>query len=91
MNRKRGRLEIIHAILSAIKENGKYAKPTHILYKSNLSHKMFMEYLAELLKSNFIEEVMEGGKRKYSLTVKGYKYLEDYGKIRSFLESYGLE
>lgn len=91
MRRKRESLEIIHDILKAIQEKGDYVKPTHILYKSNLSHQMLTDYLKDLIKKGFIiEEPVEKGK-KYSLTTKGYNYLKDYSVINSFIESYGLQ
>ncbi len=92
MNKKRDRLEIIHSILKSIQEKGPLLKPTHILYKSNLSHQMLTEYLGELIKGKFVkEETDKEGKKCYSLEEKGFNYLKDYDKIRSFLESYGLD
>ncbi|MBW2971142.1 hypothetical protein KY320_03205 [Candidatus Woesearchaeota archaeon] len=91
MSRKRDRLEIIHDILEAIREKRGNIKPTHILYKSNLSHQMLSDYLEELIKKKFIvEHVDKRRKRSYELTDKGYKYLEDYRVIRGFVDSYGL-
>jgi predicted transcriptional regulator len=49
MNKKRDRLQVIYDILKVIKEKNGRIKPTHILYKSNLSHQMMDEYLRELL------------------------------------------
>ncbi|MBR9699383.1 winged helix DNA-binding protein [Candidatus Woesearchaeota archaeon] len=91
MNKKRDRLQIIHDILLAIREKGSQVKPTHILYKSNLSHQMLMEYLQELIAKGFIiEEGDKKGKKVYSLTDKGYDYLRDYTVIKGFVDSYGL-
>jgi predicted transcriptional regulator len=92
MIRKRERLEIIHDILVAIKDKRETAKPTHILYKSNLSHQMLTEYMNELIGKEFIaEKVSKDGKKTYSLKQKGFDYLKDYESIRSFMESYGLD
>lgn len=92
MSRKRDRIEIIHDILNAIREKGDKIKPTHILYKSNLSHKMLTEYMNELIEKSFIEENEDKkGRKTYSLTDKGFNYLSDYNSIRSFMESYGLD
>ena len=90
MSRKRERTIIIHDILSAIRDK-KEAKPTHILYKSNLSHQMLTEYLTELISKKFVLEKEEKGKKTYSLTDKGFNYLEDFSVIKAFMESYGLE
>ncbi len=91
MNKKRDKLEIIHSILKTLQEKGEHTKPTHILYKSNLSHQMLTEYLTELIKGKFIEEITTNDRKKhYRLTEKGFSYLKDYDSIKAFLESYGL-
>ena len=92
MARKRDRLEIIHDILLVIREHRGVVRPTHILYKSNLSHPMLTEYLAELLEKSFITEASDKeGKKSYLLTEKGLNYLRDYSVIRGFVDSYGLD
>jgi predicted transcriptional regulator len=97
MNRKRNRLEIIRDILKVIKEKSGRIKPTHILYKSNLSHNMMDYYLKELIGKEFIvEEVLNQGKgrsrgRTYSITKKGVTFLEKYRLIAEFTESFGLD
>jgi predicted transcriptional regulator len=92
MTKKRDRLEIIHDILRTIRDKGNEVKPTHILYKSNLSHQMMTAYLDELIEKRFvIEKIDKKKKKKYSLTETGFSYLNDYHKIKSFVDSYGLE
>ena len=91
MNKKRESFEIVYDILKALQEKGGRLKPTHILYKSNLSHQMLTEYLAELIKKNLVFEENNKGKKMYSLTAKGYSFLKDFYVIRKFIESYGLE
>ncbi|MFT4343774.1 MAG: winged helix-turn-helix domain-containing protein, partial [Candidatus Woesearchaeota archaeon] len=56
MSKKRNRLEVIYDILVAIRNKNGRIKPTHILYKSNLSHKMMNEYLSDLIEKGFVEE-----------------------------------
>ena len=92
MSRKRERITIIHDILKVIQERRGNVKPTHILYRSNLSSQMLKEYLIDLIEKGFIEEKKDKkGNKTYSLTEKGFKYLEDFNVIRSFIESYGLD
>jgi len=88
--KKRDRLTIIHDILQVIMQKPK-AKPTHILYKSNLSHQMLTEYINELIEKGFITEKKEKNTKSYTLTDKGYNFISDYSKIKSFIESYGLD
>ena len=73
-------------------KNGK-AKPTRILYKSNLSHIMMKEYLKDLLTRGLIKETIAKDSkagRTYSLTSKGTDYLSQYRTIVSFMDSFGL-
>jgi predicted transcriptional regulator len=89
---KRGRLEIIHDILSAVKEKEGKIKPTHILYKSNLSPQMFSYYMDELVSKSFIEEKEDKrGRKTYVLKERGENYLRDYSRIKGFVDSYGLD
>lgn len=92
MNRKRERLEIIRDLLLAIRTKGEKVRPTHILYKSNLSSGMLKQYIGDLLENEFIIEERDKKDHKiYSLLPKGYEYLKDYSVIKNFMESYGLE
>lgn len=91
MSKKRNRLEIIHDMLKVIRDKGGNVKPTHILYKSNLSHDMLKEYLNDLIEKKFIIEKKDKKKKaNYNLTEKGFNYLKDYSVIKAFTESYGL-
>ena len=91
MAKKRDRLRIIYDILKAVQDKNNRIKPTHILYKSNLSHQMMEEYLKELMGKEFmIENIGKEGKT-YSLTQKGFDYLNKYKMIAEFTDSFGLE
>ena len=92
MSRKRERLEIIYDILKALQEKGGHLKPTHILYKSNLSHQMLRDYLDELIEKEFIKEEIDKKKNKsYAIKEKGFNFINDFKVIRNFMESYGLD
>ena len=91
MAKKRDRLQIIYDILRVIQEKNNRIKPTHILYKSNLSHQMMAEYLTELIGKGFIIEEKTGGSKTYSLTQKGFDYVNKYRMIAEFAGSFGLE
>ncbi len=88
--KKRDRLQVIYDILKAIEEKNGTIKPTHILYKSNLSHQMMEEYLAELIQKKFVEEENQTGKT-YKLTRKGFEYINKYRLIEDFLNNFGLK
>lgn len=92
MSRKRERTAIIHDILKAIQKTGGKAKPTHVLYKSNLSSQMLKEYIAELMKKGFIEkQIGKSNSWVYVITDKGYRYVKDFRVIKNFMESYDLD
>lgn len=87
---KRDRLEIIHDILKAIQDKDGKIKPTHILYRANLSHQMLDDYLKELILKGFIEEIKQKKGKTYKLTQKGYNYINKYKLILEFTTSFGL-
>jgi predicted transcriptional regulator len=91
MAKKRDRLQIIHDILKAIQDKNNRIRPTHILYKSNLSHQMMEEYLSELIGKGFVIMSTEKSGKIYSLTQKGFDYLNKYKLIADFTDSFGLE
>jgi predicted transcriptional regulator len=91
MKKKRDRLQVIYDILKPISEKNGKIKPTHILYKSNLSHQMMEEYLTWLLEKGFIIENKVPKGKTYSITLKGRDYLNEYKTIINFTESFGLD
>ncbi len=91
MNTKRERLQVIHDILYAINQKPGGSKPTHILYKANLSSQMLAEYLTDLITKGFVREHTDGKAKTYTLTEKGFNYLKEYKMVTNFIESFGLE
>jgi predicted transcriptional regulator len=91
MKAKRERLNIIYDILRAIQVKDGLMKPTHIMYKANLSHKMLEEYLKELISRGFITEKTAPKGRTYALTDKGFDYISKYKLITGFIASFGLD
>ncbi len=94
MERKPGRrdkLEIIYDILKSIQDKraGKI-KPTHLMYKSNLSHQRMKEYVDELKTKQMIQEINEDGQLYFIITDKGHEFLANFKKLREFTEVYGL-
>lgn len=90
MAEKRNKIKIIHDILLAIQQKGGKIKPTHLLYKSNLSYQRMNEYVKELMEKEFVEEVQEKDKKFFTITDKGDMFLQEYSKIINFTESFGL-
>ncbi|MBP7708717.1 hypothetical protein KA107_03450 [Candidatus Pacearchaeota archaeon] len=90
MDKKRNRLEIIYDILRVIRDRSGKIKPTHILYKSNLSHQMMGEYLEELKEKEFIIEKKTERSKTFFITEKGEEYLSKFNEIKNFANSFGL-
>ena len=88
MKGRRDRIGVITSILEAIEGEGGRAKPTHVLYKANLSHKLMKGYLRELREKGFIEE--DEGDKSITLTDTGKNFLSELRKMKRFIDSFGL-
>ena len=88
--KRRGRLEIIADILRSIQNKECRIKPTHLLYKSNLSHAKLKEYTDTLLKKGMIEEKLVKGKKMFFMKDQGHKFLLEFERIKEFSDSFGL-
>jgi predicted transcriptional regulator len=87
--RQRSRLRIYLDILNAVKDMGD-AKPTHVLYKANLSHDRLVKYLDELVGRGLLEVKQDGDGRVYAMTPKGVGFLIEVRKAESFVEGFGI-
>ena len=90
MAKKRNRLEVIHDILKVINNKNGRIKPTHIMYRSNLSHQMMEEYLKELIEKDFVKEAKSKTGKTYYITEKGLEYLNQFRFIIEFTDTFGL-
>ncbi len=91
MRRKRDRLKIMYDILKVISEKSGRIKPTHILYKSNLSPVMLEEYLKELISKRLVAESASDKGKTYAITGLGKEYIDKYSVVVDFMESFGLD
>ncbi len=87
---RRTKLEIIYDILSSVQDKRGKIKPTHLLYKSNLSHKKMLLYVQELMQKKMLAEEASDGKRMYLLTDEGAKFLAEFKRLRQFTDSFGF-
>ena len=69
---------------------GRGAKITHLIYQANLSNNSIKPYIDNLIKNGLIKEVHEKDKRFFVLSEKGMEFLQEFDKIKTFSESYGL-
>ena len=93
---RRSRLELVFDILLAIQNKGGKIKPTHLMYKSNLSHKLLNGHLEELLQKELVileEEPVKKKKRPMKvvrITDKGLSFLAEFRRMREFTDAFGL-
>jgi predicted transcriptional regulator len=87
---RRTRIDIINDMLLAIVNKGGTIKPTHLLYKSNLSHTLMKEYIRELISKKLIMEQPEKRGKSFRITDKGRQFSREYKKMKQFQESFGL-
>ncbi|MDG7008487.1 MAG: winged helix DNA-binding protein [Nitrososphaerota archaeon] len=76
-------------ILNAVSAEGE-AKPTHILYKANLSHERMVKYLDDLTGKGLLQMRQDGENRTYSLTPKGVGFLLEMRRAEAFVQGFGL-
>lgn len=89
-------MELVFDVLLAIQNKGGQIKPTHLMYKSNLSHKLLNSYLEELIQKELVvieEEPVRKKKRSNKLvkiTEKGLGFLAEFRRMREFTDAFGL-
>ena len=88
MKGRRDRIDVIISIMEAIQNEGERAKPTHVLYKANLSHRLMKRYIQELKSKGFVIE--NNDDKSLMLTKNGIKFLSELRKMKRFIESFGL-
>lgn len=90
MSERRSKLEIVGDILNAIQAKGGSIKPTHLLYKSNLSHERMKLYVEELETKGLIEEKEVKEKKMFSITDKGFEFLASFRKVKEMEDAFGI-
>ncbi len=83
-------MEMLRDMLLAMQEKGGAIKPTHLMYKANLSHESLKSYVAELKERGLITEHKEDNRSIYVITEKGYRFLEEYRKFSDFADAFGI-
>lgn len=83
-------MQVIADVLRVIENENGITKPTHILYKANLSHKLLKDHLNTLLQKGFVEVVIEKNRTYYKITDKGKKFINEFRKIEKLAQIFGL-
>jgi predicted transcriptional regulator len=90
MERKRSRIDIIHDIMMSIQNKNGRIKPTHLMYKANLSYNQMNSYLEELLEKEFIEKTVEKKSNYLLMTDKGFDFTQKIREMKDFEKTFGL-
>jgi len=83
-------MHIFLDMLITIEKKGGSAKPTHILYGANLSHKRLKEYLEFLLTKGFIEEADVKGRLYYRITDRGSSFVREFERMEELSSAFGI-
>ena len=77
-------------MLSAIQDKGGKIKPTHLMYKSNMSHTQMSSYLEELLAKEFVQKVKSNDHEYVLITDKGHSFITKLKEMKEFEKAFGL-
>lgn len=81
---RRSKVETYCDVLYAIGSGAE--KPTHIMYKANLSWNVLDDHIAKLVKKGLVVVENESGKRRYHLSDRGFKVLKQFILLRQELD-----
>ncbi len=81
---RRSKVEVYCDVLYAVGSG--IEKPTHIMYKSNLSYNVLGEYIEKLAKKGLIVSEESKGKKRYHLSDKGFGVLKQFLILREELD-----
>jgi len=77
-------------MLHTISNKGGRIKPTHLMYKANLSHTQMKLYLKELIEKNLVEEETMVGRTMLVITNKGFSFIQQFNQMKEFEKTFGL-
>jgi len=83
-------MEIISDMLAIVQSKNGTIKPTHLMYKANLSHSQMKLYLDELIARSLIKKDDIKTGTMITITSNGREFLFKYNQMREFEKTFGL-
>jgi predicted transcriptional regulator len=80
---RRSQMEIYIDILKAVAEGKK--KPTHVMYRANLSWTRLRKYIDFLISQDLLQERVNEGASTFTLTIKGKDVIGYFKRIEGEL------
>ncbi len=90
MSERRSKITVLVDVLRVVQRENTSVKPTHIMYKANLSHKLLKDHLNTLMQKGFLEQELRGDKVYYKITKKGREFVQEFRKIEKLSAAFGL-
>jgi len=77
-------------MLAIVQSKNGTIKPTHLMYKANLSHSQMKLYLDELISRGLIKKDDLKKGTMITITTSGRDFLFKYNQMREFERTFGL-
>ncbi len=90
MAKKRSRTDIIFDILTVIQNKGGEMKPTHLMYKANLSHTQMNLYLEDLVNNSAIKRIKKKHYDYLIITDRGFEFIKKIKEMQEFEKTFGF-
>lgn len=77
-------------MLNSIQDKGGEIKPTHLMYKANLTHGQLKSYLEELIEKNLVKRVKKEAYEYLVITQDGLKFMSKLREMKEFEKTFGF-